>query len=100
MQTIPDEPRNYYALAFYLLLINPISGYTEYDAVVSHRFFKFNTRVSDLILKFGVGIHKKSEEIPGQNRFGKPITHTRYCLYTSDRGKNLELYKVINGEKK
>lgn len=95
MKLLP--PKNSKSLALYLLLENGIKGYTSFQAVKSDSFFKFNTRISDLILDYGLSVHKKLEK--GSNRWGHPHTHIRYCLYTSDLKKNLELYKKLNVDK-
>jgi hypothetical protein len=87
-------PKNSTALALYLLLTQPLYGVSQYEAVVSDKFFKFSTRVSDLALKHQVSIHKKRED--GKNRFNHPYQNTRYCLYSTDLHKNIQVYNEIN----
>lgn len=89
-------PKNSTSLALYLLLNAGMKGYTSYDAVVSDRFFKFSTRISDLVRKHNLKVHKKLE--PGNNRFGHPYLSTRYTLYLSDIFENIVLYNEINKE--
>ena len=95
MQLIP--PTNSVTLAFYLLLEAGIKGVTNYDAVVNEKFFKFNTRVSNLILDHNIPIHKKVEK--GTNRFGHSYNNTRYALYISDLEENIKKYNEINKKK-
>jgi len=93
MIAIPP-PTNSKALALYLLLQQPMYGCSQYEAVVSDKFFKFSSRVSDLILKHGVSVHKRPEG--GKNRFGHAYSNTRYCLYQTDLKKNIEIYHQLN----
>jgi thiosulfate reductase cytochrome b subunit len=89
-----QTPKNSTSFALWLLLVSGIKGYTSYDAVSDEHFFKFSTRVSDLIRDHNLAVHKKLEH--GKNRFNHSYTNTRYCLYVNDKKKNIELYNKIN----
>ncbi len=89
-----EQPKNQKSLAMYLLLESGKRGVNNIEAVKSSLFWKFNTRVSDLILDYGVQVHKKAEEFT--NRFNHKGYTTRYCLYESDLEKNLEIYEKLN----
>ncbi len=88
------QPINSNALALYLLLEKGMRGITTYDAILDCDFYKLSTRISDLILDYDLKVHKKIES--GVNRFKHSYNRTRYCLYTSDKKKNIELYNKIN----
>jgi len=87
-------PKNSKALTLYLLLQSGIKGIDNYEAVVQGRFWKLNTRISDLINKHGVEIHKKDEK--GKNQFGHQYISKRYCLFENQREQNIEIYNRIN----
>lgn len=89
-----EPPRNSKALCLYLLIKAGLKGMDNYEAVVHGRNWKFNTRLSELINKHGLQVHKKDEK--GNNQFGHPYTSKRYCLYEGEKDKNLDLYKRIN----
>ena len=89
-----EPPKNQKALALYLLLESGKRGVNNLEAVKSSNFWKFNTRTCDLILDYGVQIHKKNE--PFTNRFGHTGNTIRYCLFESDLDKNLEIYQKLN----
>jgi hypothetical protein len=89
-----EPPINSTALCLYLLLEAGIKGIDNYDAVVKGRNWKFNTRISELINKHNLNVHKKDES--GKNQFGHTYTSKRYCLYECDMQQNLELYQKIN----
>jgi len=92
-----DKPTNSHALCLYLLLEAGLKGIDNYDAVVKGRNWKFNTRLSELINKHGLNVHKKDET--GKNQFGHSYTSKRYCLYECDLEKNLEIYNRLNKSK-
>ena len=87
-------PKNQYALALYLLLEAGKRGVNNLEAVNNSKFWKFNTRTSDLINKYGVELHKKPEAFT--NRFGHSGMTTRYCLFENQREQNIEIYNRIN----
>ncbi len=89
-----NKPTNSYALCLYLLLEAGIKGIDNYEAVVKGRNWKFNTRLSELINKHNLQVHKKDEQ--GENQFGHTYTSKRYCLYECDLERNLELYNKLN----
>ena len=89
-----EKPKNSYALCLYLLLEAGLHGIDNYEAVVKGRNWKFNTRLSELIKRENLNVHKKDEL--GTNQFGHPYTSKRYCLFECDLTRNIEIYKKIN----
>jgi len=89
-----EQPKNSKALCLYSLLKAGIKGMDNYDAIVQGRNWKFSTRLSELINKKGLEVHKK--DVKGTNQFGHPYISKRYCLFTNQKEKNLKLYEAIN----
>lgn len=89
-----EPPKNSKALCLYLLLEAGLRGMDNYEAVVKGRNWKFNTRLSELINKHGLEVHKKDEK--GTNQFGHEYVSKRYCLYENQLEKNIEIYKKLN----
>jgi len=89
-----ERPKNQKALALYLLLLAGKRGVNNFEAVKDSFFWKYNTRISDLINKHELQVHKHNEAFV--NRFGHKGNTVRYCLYECDLSKNLELYKKLN----
>lgn len=86
------KPVNSVAHAMYLLFESGKRGITNNEAVKRDEFHKFASRVSDLVLKYGVDIEKKKED--GKNRFGHSYTRVRYFLKSPS--KQLKIYKTVN----
>ena len=89
-----EPPKNQKSLALYLLLEAGKRGVNNLEAVKSSAFWKFNTRISELVLDYGLEVHKKNE--PFINRFQHKGNTLRYCLYENQLDKNLELYQKLN----
>jgi len=87
-------PKNQKALALYMLMEAGTKGLTHLDAIKESGFYKIGSRFSDLILDYGVEIHKKQEKFT--NRFGHAGKVMRYCLYEGQKEKNIEIYNRIN----
>lgn len=86
------KPVNSNAHAMYLLYEAGKKGITNNEAVKKDEFHKFASRVSDLILKYGIDVDKKQEK--GKNRFGHTYMRTRYFLKSPH--KTTKIYSLIN----
>lgn len=89
-----EKPINQKALALYLLLEAGKRGVTTFEVIKDCLFYKFVSRVSDLINDYGLEVHKHNEEFT--NRFNHKSYTTRYCLYETNLEKNIELYNRLN----
>jgi hypothetical protein len=89
-----QPPKNPKSLAIFLLLESGKRGINTYEAIKDCCFYKFPSRVSDLISDYGLEVHKKNE--PFVNRFGAKTNTVRYCLYENQMEKNIELYNRLN----
>jgi len=87
-------PKNQKALALYLLMEAGTKGINNFEAIKDSFFYKFNSRVSDLILDYGVEVNKTLEKFT--NRFGHAGHTTRYRLNKELKEKNIEIYNRIN----
>ena len=92
-----EKPTNQHALVIYLLLERGKKGINTFEAIKDCYFYKITARVSELISKYELNVHKKQEKFT--NRFGHKGQTTRYCLYESDLQKNLDIYKKVNSKK-
>jgi hypothetical protein len=91
-----ERPKNQKALALYLLMEAGTKGVNTFEAIKTAMFWKISARISDLILDYGVAIHKKQEKF--KNRFGHSGSVTRYCLYENEKEKNIKIYNRINAK--
>lgn len=89
-----DPPKNQKALALYLLIEAGKKGLNHLDAIKDSGFYKIGSRISDLILDYGVEIQKKQEKFT--NRFGHAGSVMRYFLLEEHKEKNIEIYKRLN----
>ncbi len=90
------QPTNQKALALYLLLESGKRGINTFEVIKDCMFYKFVSRVSDLISDYGLEVHKKNE--PYTNRFNHRTNTIRYCLYENQLDKNIELYNKLNAK--
>ena len=69
-------------------LINWDRWFSLKDVIIDSMFYKFQTRLSDLELKYGSLTERKDEKF--RNRFGRKSSHTLY------RAKDIEQLKELN----